>query len=550
MTPSRISVYNLATKITMKRSQLLNLFSLRNRHALIFAIAIVCVPVIAQTVANSASRVSTTSEQRAESAFNSARNNPLELRAFLVRMPKGADLHMHLTGAVYAESWIHDGAADNLCVNLAQLAFTVPDSMSAATPPTPNCHDGSVPIAQAFTDQHLYDAIVDALSMRTFVPATGESAHDHFFATFSKFHLVEKSHIGDWLDEVSARAAAQNEQYLEIMDTPDFSHTADIARKIGWQTDFAAFRNQLLAQGLQSDIDAAQKEFDGAESSRRKLENCGQPNESIACKVQTRFLFQALRGYPKEQVFAQLLVAFETASADPNVVGVNFVMPEDGFISMRDYNIHMQIFNFMHSMYPNVHVSLHAGEIAPGVVPYEGLCCHVRGAVEQGHAERIGHGVDVMFETNPQDLLKEMATKHVMVEINLTSNDVILGVAGANHPFPLYRKFGVPVALSSDDEGVSRIDLTHEFVRAVQTYNLSYPDLKKLVRTSVEHSFLPGPSLWRAPDDFRATVSPCSRERLGSAHPADACANFLHSSARATQQWELERRFAAFESSI
>ncbi len=537
----------------MKRSQLLRLLSLRNRHAVIFAIAIFCVPVIAQTVANSASRAATTSEQRAESAFNSARNNPLELRAFLVRMPKGADLHTHLTGAVYAESWIRDGAADNLCVNLAQLAFTVPDSISAATPskpPTPNCHDGSVPIAQAFTDQHLYDAIVDALSMRAFVPATGESAHDHFFAAFSKFHLVEKSHIVDWLDEVATRAAAQNEQYLEVMDTPDFARTAAIAKAVGWQTDFAAFRKQLLAQGLQTEIDAAKKEFDDAESARRKLENCGQPNQSPACKVETRFLFQALRGYPREQVFAQLLVAFETASAEPNVVGVNFVMPEDGFISMRDYDLHMRIFNFLHSVYPSVHISLHAGEIAPGIVPYEGLCCHIRGAVEQGHAERIGHGVDVMYETNPYDLLKEMAARHVMAEINLTSNDVILGVSGANHPFPLYRKFGVPVALSSDDEGVSRIDLTHEFVRAVQTYNLSYPDLKKLVRTGIEHSFLPGPSLWRAPDDFRAAVSPCSRDPLGSADPATACADFLHSSAKAAQQWELERRFAAFESSF
>ncbi len=155
-------------------------------------------------------------------------------------------------------------------------------------------------------------------------------------------------------------------------------------------------------------------------------------------------------------------------------------------------------------MYPNVHISLHAGELAPGMVPPEGLRSHIRLAVEQGHAERIGHGVDVMYENRPYDLLKEMAAKHVMVEINLTSNDVILGVKGREAPFPIYRRFRVPVALSTDDEGVSRIDLTHEYVRAVETYGLSYADLKQMVRTSIEHSFTPGESLWRDRDNYKA----------------------------------------------
>ena len=127
----------------------------------------------------------------------------------------------------------------------------------------------------------------------------------------------------------------------------------------------------------------------------------------------------------------------------------------------------------------------------PGLVPPEGLCCHVRQAVEQAQTDRIGHGVDVMYEERPYDLLKELADKHILVEIDLTSNVAILGISGKNHPFPIYRKFGVPVALSTDDEGVSRIDLTHEYVRAVETYDLSYADLKQLVRNSLQYSFLP-----------------------------------------------------------
>ena len=184
-----------------------------------------------------------------------------------------------------------------------------------------------------------------------------------------------------------------------------------------------------------------------------------QPNASTACRVEIRYLCQVLRGCPKQQVFAQTIFCFELASVDRRFVGINFVMPEDGYINVR-LRLADAHGRFSPSALSQCAHRLHAGEIAPGLVTYEGLCCHIRLAVEQAFAERIGHGVDVMYEDRPHELLKEMAAKHVMVEINLTSNDVILGVAGKDHPFPVYRKFGVPVAFSTDDEGVSRIDLT------------------------------------------------------------------------------------------
>jgi adenosine deaminase len=134
-----------------------------------------------------------------------------------------------------------------------------------------------------------------------------------------------------------------------------------------------------------------------------------------------------------------------------------------------------------------------------------------------------------------------------MVEINLSSNEGILGIKGADHPFPLYRAAGVPVALSTDDEGVSRIDITHEYVRAALDYHLSYPDLKQLARTGMEHSFLPGQSLWDEPDAFTAPAAACKAKPLGAGKPSTACKTFLDGSEKAAAQWELERRFRAFE---
>jgi adenosine deaminase len=486
----------------------------------------------------------TPAEQRTSRKLDSLRNNPLDLRAFLYGMPKGADLHNHIFGAVYAESWIRDAAEDRLCVNLASLALVQPKSGKESG----SCEAGQVPAARAYQDQHLYDSLINAFSMRGFVPSPGVTGHDHFFGSFAKFGIMDLRHLGKWLDELSARAAAQNEQYLELMHTPDFAHAAAIASTQGWRDDFSQMREALLARGLRDDVAAARKVLDDAEAARRQLQHCGQQGEVPGCRVQIRFLYQVLRGLPREIVFAQTLLAFEAASVDPHFVGINFVMPEDCFICMSDYGLHMRMVDFFHGLYPKVHITLHAGEIAPGLVTYEGLCCHIRMAVEQAHAERIGHGVDVMYEDRPYELLKKMATKHVMVEINFTSNDVILGVTGKEHPFPIYRQFGVPVALSTDDEGVSRIDLTHEYVRAVQTYDLHYADLKQLVRTGMEHNFLPGSSLWRDADVFTRTVSACSQDVPGAEKPSSACAAFLRSSEKAQQQWELERRFRVFES--
>jgi adenosine deaminase len=483
-------------------------------------------------------------EARTAKAYDEARKlGSPALRAFLYRMPKGADLHNHLAGAIYAESWIRVAGEDHLCVDTQTLAFDKPDGAV--------CKLGEVPASSVPLDQHLYDRLIDAFSMRTFVPKTADSGHDHFFDTFDRFGGTSKDHLGEWLDEVATRAAAQNEQYLELMDTPDFKPAAALAEKIGFNTDFAQYRQQLLEGGIKDSIPAIRARLDEAEADRRQREHCGEANAEPACKVEIRFIYQILRGQPPPDVFAQVVLGFETASADPRFVGMNFVQPEDGYIAMRDYRLQMQMLDALHGLYPKVHITLHAGELAPGMVPPEGLSFHIRSAIEQGHAERIGHGVDIMYEDRPYELLKEMAAKHIMVEINLTSNDVILNIKGSDHPFMLYRKYGVPVALSTDDEGVSRIDLTHEFVRAAETYPLTYRDLKEMVRTSLEHAFLPGASLWESttPETLDRPVAVCAGQ-LGQETPSGDCAKLIANSEKAQQQWELERRFRVFEKSF
>jgi adenosine deaminase len=510
---------------------------------------------LSQTPAPHALSGSQGAEARAARAYDAAlKQGPAALRGFLAEFPKGADLHVHLSGAVYAETFVREAGEDGLCVDTVAL--------SLARPP---CEGKLISASQlagniSGANQSLYDRLIDAFSMRGFVPSAGWSGHDQFFATFDRFGELNKKHAAEWVDEVAARAAAQNQQYLELMQTPPFAHAAQLAREIVWsgelaQADpqaFAQLRQQLLDKGLRNEVVAALDEARQAEAGRKQIEHCGTAGAAPACEVQSRYLYQILRGNAPAQVFAQALLGFETVQAsigakDDLWVGINFVMPEDGLIAMRDYTLQMKMVGYLHSVYPGVPIALHAGELTQGLVPPEGLRFHIRQAVELAHASRIGHGVDVMHEDDAAGLLKEMAQKHVMVEINLSSNEAILGVKGAEHPFPIYRAAKVPVALSTDDEGVSRIDLTQEYVRAAQEYRLNYLDLKKMARTGIEHSFLPGASLWVRPDEFTVAAAACKGQALGADKPAAACRALLEGSEKAASAWELERRFRAFE---
>ena len=157
--------------------------------------------------------------------------------------------------------------------------------------------------------------------------------------------------------------------------------------------------------------------------------------------------------------------------------------------------------------------------------------------------------MSLVHEADYPGLLREMARRHVLVEAPLTSNAQILGVSGLAHPFWRYRAAGVPLALATDDPGVSRIDITHEYAFATTQYGLRYPNLRKLSRASLEHAFLPGRSLWRARDVFvRAPPAGTTRPVLSAS--ARAAAGCCARAARRHVQWELETRLRRFERSV
>ena len=479
-------------------------------------------------------------EQKTAKYLDSIRNQPSLLLAFLHDMPKGGDLHNHLDGALYAEDLIDWAASDNLCVDRTTARLLAPpcDDCEHYTPkPAIRC---------AYDDHILYSQIIDAWSMRNWRSGE-ESGHDHFFATFDKFGLTSHNHVPEAIASVINRAAKEHVQYIEFMHTADGRAAAQLGLKQGWDDDFGKMRESLLSGGLKDIVAATSKTLADHEAQARSELKCGSPQAEPGCGLTVRYLYQVLRGLPPEAVFAQIVLGFELASSDPHFVGLNLVMPEDWYVPTHDFSRHMAMLDFLHGVYPKIHITLHAGEIAMGLVKPEDLSFHIRASVERGHAERIGHGVDIMLEKDPVGLMKEMAARNVLVEINLTSNDQILGISGDEHPLPIYMKYGVPVAISTDDQGVARSDMTHEYLRAVQSYHLPYTVLKRMTRQSVEHSFLPGQSLWAETKAAFRPVAACGSDKAGNAKPSAGCERFLAGNERAREQWKLEAAFAEFE---
>jgi len=304
----------------------------------------------------------------------------------------------------------------------------------------------------------------------------------------------------------------------------------------------------LAGGGITQSVADGRKNLDQAEQKMRAVMGCDGKTPGPGCTVTVRYLNQILRAFPKEQVFAQLVAAFEIATVDPRVVGVNLVQSQDEYRALHDFDLQMRMLDYLHGVYPKVHISLHAGELTPGEVPPEEfLASHIRQSIEVGHAERIGHGLDVIYEKDAPGLLKEMAERHVLVEDCVFSHELVRGMTGDENVLPIYLRAGVPVSIATDDEGIVRSEITWYFRRGVLGYHLDYPALKKMVRASLEHAFVPGASLWAKPDDFTAAVSACAADLAKGVQPSPPCQDLLASSQKARLQRKEEAAFTQFE---
>jgi adenosine deaminase len=393
--------------------------------------------------------------------FETAKQNEASLAAFLHKMPKGGDLHTHLSGAVMAESIVKNAIEHGIYFDRDNRSFS-----------------RTRPAGRHFTPSELTETfwntaeVIEAVSMRNY-ELSGESGHERFFRTFYRF---DEALPGDMsiLREIFWRAVNQNIIHLELMTTPGDNPE--------WSAEFEKIRLDVL------------EEF------RQK----GQERELIVLVS-----YPLYRGFYTIDAFKDNVDrAMKAAAANPDlVVGVTILAPEDEWYSQLFFKQHMQIINEAVRQSIEAHerdpannpppprFNLHSGELTLEYAAYESMVDRISYTIQYGHAKRIGHGTSIMWEDDVYGLLRKMRDEKIAVEICLSSSDGILKVSGADrHPFRFYWDAGVPVVLATDDEGVSRINLTMEYVKAARTFGLSYGQIKWLAFNSIEYSFLSGDS--------------------------------------------------------
>lgn len=427
--------------------------------------------------------------QNTNSYFEKIRNNEAELTAFFAQMPKGGDLHHHFSGSIYAEPMLEDAINDDFYLNTTTM------EVLKEKPATGNWEQFSS-ISKRGELYAYKQKIMEKWSAKDYNGVSYPS-DKLFFESFGKFSPAIPGHFGEGLLELKNRAISENLSYIEtqLSTIPSDINT----------TDLTDFNTQLRQAAANKDEKAVKKLLESLYKTFQKREAKKDAqifNTNFVAKMHNdlkiddanftmRYQNFVLRFMEPVDLFKNLVVAFISADSSDLMAGVNIVSPEDGETSMKDYWLHMVMFNYCHSVFPNVKYTLHAGELTLGLVQPEDLTWHINDAIYVAGANRIGHGVDMAYEKNSYSLLQYMAKQHIPIEINLVSNEFILRVKENRHPISLYKEFNVPIVISTDDAGILRTNMTEQYVLLAKRYqDVNYADIKQYVYNSINYSFI------------------------------------------------------------
>lgn len=422
-----------------------------------------------------------------ERSFETKEPNIAMLNLFFTQMPKGGDLHHHYSGSLYAETYLEWVKNKNWLIDTCSFKIVKTKS---------NASCKQISVDELIANDTLYRQLLTLWSDKDF----NNHSHDqlppdsNFFNTFIYFSPISDQYMDIGLNLIKERALSENVSYIESMlarvgvNSTEFFNAEEVTK----------LNNELRNTTSQEEVNALLERistvFSNAQAFNEKINNFvkeleqkhqGIDNESFTMRYQT----YAVRVLNPLQVYTDLFSGYLAAQSSPLIVGVNIVAPENNTVAINDYTLHMRMFHYLANKYPKVHRSLHAGELTLGMVEPKELLFHITQARDIGRAERIGHGVDLPYEKESLRVLEDLK-HHAAIEINLTSNQFILGVTGNAHPYPIYAAYGVPLVISTDDSGVSRNNLTHEYVLLASRYHPNYMTLKTYVYNSIDYSFL------------------------------------------------------------
>lgn len=162
---------------------------------------------------------------------------------------------------------------------------------------------------------------------------------------------------------------------------------------------------------------------------------------------------------------------------DNGIVALDLAGNEAEFKSEPFYGI------FKEAKQAGLHVTIHAAEWGPAT--------HVKEAIENLGAERVGHGVRVLEDEAITALARERQTA---LEVCITSNyqsGVVTSLE--THPLMKLLEAGLNVTINTDDPSISRITLSHEYYAACEELNMSQNTLRERILAAAQAGFLPDP---------------------------------------------------------
>jgi len=392
--------------------------------------------------------------------FDSIKNskNKTDLYRFLHDMPKGGDLHNHLSGAGFSEWWF------------------------------------DLAIAEQVRGYKYYSRIGSN--------SCGDNSDQKTIILFQNISKINYSKLSACLKKqykaLSDLSPDEKNQWLNSIRLDKHNEGRDEFFGNHWQRLNAINKNpwlkaELLYENMQAfgreglsyiefqlSVDNFVKpdgskftDSDVAEIYRQRL----QQKDALDTAVTVRFQSDLLRFLPD----AEQTLAYNYKFADENNdlwVAVNMVGREDN--PLGNPKRFAKTMHKMQKRYPNVRASIHAGES-------EFADSNIKDTLAMG-ADRIGHGVNLIYD---KETMKSMQGGEHLVEINLISN-LLLGYVKdyQSHPFPHYLRSGIPVTLSTDDRGMWDSTMTDEYFVAVMEFDLSWVEVKLLLTNSIVYSFL------------------------------------------------------------
>lgn len=437
--------------------------TLKNRPLLRFALALSFLLVV-----NFAQAELPGKSNRAESWFESFKQSATdrELYRFLYAMPKGGDLHNHMSGSARTE-WFYEMALEQqengydyftrvkinncrpyggdafngtpyllLFVNLQQSSWEKLDE----------CEQSEYVRLQDL------DPVQKTAWLNSMRLDKAHEGRDEFFQT----HWTRMNEIYS-NPYISANNLVRNMQ-------------AFAAEGLTYIEPQMGVRGYIRADGSPVPADEV------ADIVRARL----QDRDAVATGVEVRLQLSLLRFAANAEQSLKWLYEFAYNNLDL-YVAVNMVGRED---NDKGYPLRfLQTLRELRRDFHSVKLSIHAGEV-------DEPNAHIKDTLLLG-ADRIGHGVNLISDP---DTMRLMRHGPYMVEINLISNLLLEYVSDYDqHPFPEYLRTGIPVALSTDDRGMWDSNMTDEFYVAVTEFNLSWDEVKRLSRNSLHYSFAPEP---------------------------------------------------------